>query len=82
MVAFWDHTLARGRQGVDEDALPLRKDQVGPDAQRPPFVAFGDLRYVTAPALSAAFMRGVQRPSGGLLSGNCPDAGPGLTGTV
>ena len=28
MVAFWDRTLARGRQGVDEDALPLRKTKL------------------------------------------------------
>ena len=32
----------RGGHGVGEDALPLGEDQVGRDAQRPPFVAFGD----------------------------------------
>ena len=31
-----------GGHGVGEAALPLREDQVGRDAQRPPFVAFGD----------------------------------------
>ena len=31
-----------GGHGVGEDALPLREDQVGRDAQRPPLVAFGD----------------------------------------
>ena len=32
----------RGGHGVGEDAFPLREDQVGRDAQRPTFVAFGD----------------------------------------
>ena len=31
-----------GGHGVGEDALPLREDQVGGDAQRSAFVAFGD----------------------------------------
>ena len=31
-----------GGHGVGEDALPLREDQVGGDAQRSSFVAFGD----------------------------------------
>ena len=31
-----------GGHGVGKDAFPLREDQVGRDAQRPPFVAFGD----------------------------------------
>ena len=31
-----------GGHGVGKDALPLRKDQVGRDAQGPAFVAFGD----------------------------------------
>ena len=33
-----------GGHGVGEDALPLREDQVGRDAQRSPLVAFGDER--------------------------------------
>ena len=39
-----DHPVNRrgGGHGVGEDALPLREDQVGGDAQRSPFVAFGD----------------------------------------
>ena len=31
-----------GGHGVGEDALPLREDQVGRDAQRPGLVAFGN----------------------------------------
>ena len=31
-----------GGHGVGEDALPLREDQVGRDAQRPALVAFGN----------------------------------------
>ena len=31
-----------GGHGVGEDALPIREDQVGGDAQRPALVAFGD----------------------------------------
>ncbi len=31
-----------GGHGVGEDAFPLGEDQVGRDAQRPAFVAFGD----------------------------------------
>ena len=39
-----DHPVNRrgGGHGVGEDALPLREDQIGGDAQRSPFVAFGD----------------------------------------
>ena len=39
-----DHPVNRrgGGRGVGEDALPLRYDQIGSDAQRSPFVAFGD----------------------------------------
>ena len=39
-----DHPVNRrgGGHGVGEDALPLREDQIGGDAQRSSFVAFGD----------------------------------------
>ena len=39
-----DHPVNRrgGGHGVGEDAFPLGEDQVGRDAQRPAFVAFGD----------------------------------------
>ena len=39
-----DHPVygRRGGHGIGEDVLPLGEDQVGGDAQGPPFVAFGD----------------------------------------